>query len=219
MAYPVITDVFRAQVIFQGVSGLPEDVYVNNLYFRNDDVVAPTGAIKRAVANYYSEANGASTNAVASYMNGGIGGAQVKIYDLGESGRRFPINPTDTTLDINFTSTDSILPEEVALVMSFRGGPGKRQRGRIYVGPFVNGVAQEANGLSRPRNELITAMGESGLNLMNTSENITWVVASPTGASSIEVTQVSVDNAFDTQRSRGTASNERRTWIGVGEQT
>lgn len=218
MAYPVITDIFRAQVVMIGTSGMPDDVFVNNWYFRNDNLVDPTyedlaDAVEAVLNAAYGTANGTATNALAYYISSRVTSVQYKIYDLGIAAPRYPIVPAITASWQGRNAT--VIPQEVAVCLSFRGGPGPRQRGRVYLGPF-NEAALNGSG-NRPDEDLIADMGQAAINVMNTSEDVTWVAVSPTGASSVVVTEAWVDNELDTQRSRGLGATERTTWNASGE--
>jgi hypothetical protein len=58
----------------------------------------------------------------------------------------------------------------------------------------------------------MAAVAAGAENLLATSENVTWVTVSPTAGTSGVVTDGWVDNAWDTQRSRGAAPTMRIDW-------
>jgi hypothetical protein len=165
---------------------------------------------------FYGQQNGSATSTVAAYLHRNITGATLKVYDLGQTPPRYPIVP-EQPLSITFPAVGDALPGEVACCLSFKAGDGPRRKGRIYIGPLSNNAATDVAGPTRPEAAFLTALGESAENVLNTSENVTWMQVSPTDAVASEVAEVWVDDAFDTQRSRGVAPTTRRTWTASGE--
>ena len=216
MAIPVITDHFQAQWIWQGPSGLPEDVFVNTWYFRNDDALATPevvgSAIQSVLAAFYGAVNGSATSALTAFMSDVLGSALLKIYDLGQALPRYPVYESDTL--IVPTSTSGQLPREVSVVGSFYSARGPRRRGRHYLGPLVTSAMEQSGTLERavPSSALTTAIRESYLNVLNTSENVTWAQVSTTYGEANPVLGGWIDNAFDTQRRRGGAPTSRVVW-------
>ena len=214
MALPVITDHWHAMAVFQGVSGLPEDRFVNNFYFRNDDIPDNTvmlNAVTRVVQDFYDDTDTQGTvNPPGLFMPGnGLQGATLKLYDLGFPPPRVPL---EAALDISLAGTDP-LPYEVSVVASFHnGGPGPRNRGRIYLGPLNQSALIVETGFTRVNPDLQQALIESMERMQGTSENLTWVQLSQANAETYPVAGGWVDNAFDTQRSRGIAPSARQTW-------
>lgn len=100
-------------------------------------------------------------------------------------------------------------PREVACCLSYYAGQNTpRRRGRMYMGPFVGtslGV--------RPDPTLTAAILDLGDGILGLGGlDVSWVQYSPTENTSQGVTDYYVDNAWDTQRSRGldpTARTER----------
>lgn len=110
------------------------------------------------------------------------------------------------------------LPSEVALCLSYHGTygsdfefspgerPRQRDRGRIFVGPLIRTVVDMDGTTHRPipsgsvQNSLQQAAARLKAALV---PDITWVVWSRKNASVKAVSEVSVDDAFDTQRRRG----------------
>lgn len=129
------------------------------------------------------------------------------------------------------------MPSEVALCLSFRNTdsgsvPPARKRGRVYYGPIeASATVDRGAGIVTPENGLITNLLQAGVNLRDLAPAAAdWVIYSrpfagrdeivrpgrPTlpaipardGATYV-VSQVLVDNAFDTQRRRGERSSAR----------
>lgn len=215
MAYPVITDHFRATVRMQGPSGLPEDQRVNTWYFRNDQEVPNIPNLIDAIAAvldaFYGATNGAAGGSIANLMSGLVTSAEYIVYDLGASGKRYPIGSPRAATWTPPATTQS-LPGEVSSVLSYYAGQGPRKRGRLYLGPFIQTANSGGAALSEPSSDLQTRMVESALNVLNTTENVTWAQVSPTAGEATPVIGGWVDNAWDTQRSRGVAPTSRATW-------
>jgi hypothetical protein len=211
MAIPIITDHFAAQVVIPSKTGLPEDGITNTFYFRNDWVSgAPYESIRDTLADFYNASQGAMR--LTSYISSTVTSTPwlVKMYDLGTPAPRQP-----TTMDIPVTlSGIQSLPTEVTACGSFISNRNlPRQRGRIFVGP-LNQSAAEVQAPGRVAlNATFRATLLSAMAAMNsTTNNVSWRLYSPTDAAMKEVTGGWVDNAFDTQRRRGTAPTVREFW-------
>jgi hypothetical protein len=214
VAYPIITDVYRLQWSWQNLNtGLPEDQYVNNFYFRNDFINGSPqeihDAMQAAVEGFYTTLDPVGGN-ILGFLSAEIGNATVKSYDLGQAAPRYPIVPPTTSTII--PSGGSQLPRETALVCSFSSGNGPRAKGRVYLGPLGGNTLDATGDAPRPSSNFMAAVAAGAENLLATSENVTWVTVSPTAGTSGVVTDGWVDNAWDTQRSRGAAPTMRIDW-------
>lgn len=124
MPDPILTDIFKAQVVFQGKSGLPEDVFINNWFFRNDPPPAtvdpsPFGPIKRVLDSFYTgaAANGSRvSNFLSAYVQPNFA---YHIYDLGQTPPRTRNREVAAPLVGQPATT---LPTEVAICLSFYAG-------------------------------------------------------------------------------------------------
>jgi hypothetical protein len=211
MADPLLVDIFKVQAVFKDNSNLPENQFINNWYFRNDEIaVAPFNAIKAVLDAFYFQpaANGFIIKAqMASHV---LTAAEYRIYDLGQT----PPRTRNTVVTAGSSSSQgSGLPGEVAVCSSFYAGANvKRRRGRHYIGPLGAG-ASDGGGSPRPSPELRAAIIDRARNVANSTENVTWVVVSQVGVMANEVTGGWCDNAFDTQRRRGNAPSGRVVWL------
>lgn len=219
MADPILPDIYRAQVVLPGKSGLPEDVFVNNWYFRNDVVLAPlgevTGAIKRVLDSFYTGA-AATGSRVSNFLSPYIGvGTVYHIYDLGQAPPRTRHREVASPLVGQPTST---LPTEVALCLSFyAGNNAPRRRGRIYIGPLGGNVLTTSTGsLPVPAPGLLETIADRASNVGRTTENVTWVMVTRGGTkppleppNARVITAGWVDSAWDTQRRRGLKATGR----------
>jgi hypothetical protein len=207
--------VIRAQVVFQGVTNLPEDRFVNNFYFSTAipgqfPVEADYANIATRLPAFYNT-GGPSGHRIAEYMSSEIlkttNSAQIRMYHLGEEKPR-ELHVVNWTLT---TATDSArLPHEVAVVASFyatRNIP--RRRGRVYIGPLNLSALNQITG--RPQDAMRVSIIEAMDSLSFAAGGNEWVTYSTVlvGGAFHEVTNGWCDNAFDTQRRRGVAGTSR----------
>lgn len=221
MPDPIIAGLFRAQVILHGKSGLNTDVYVNNFVFDNtagtliNATPADTaGAITTALQNFYTEAT-ANAGRIASYLPSQVlqPDATVKVYDLGDAPPRLPyVN----TFNLGAMSAAAPLPQEVACCLSYYAGRSlPRQRGRIYLGPLQSGVvvADSTTGHIKPADAFRTTVAEAAERLFTANGmEVEWQVLSQVDGMARRVTGGWVDDAFDTQRRRGSEPTSRILW-------
>lgn len=216
----IIPGVCRAQVVFQGSSGKPEDRYVNTFHFEQNGGAGPiTDATRNEIGTrliaFYNTAGG-SGNPLSKYISSEVlrtsGSSQIRMYDLGDAEPR-PVVVSNWTLGA--VTDPGRLPGECAIVGSFYGTRNlPRQRGRIFVGPLnLNALAQNT---ARPHAGFIAALVEQMHLLANPTGGAPlaeWVVLSTVaGAHMHQVTDGWCDDSFDTQRRRGIASSARSTF-------
>lgn len=200
-------------------SGLPEDVTVNTWAFGNVNIATATDMDDIAVEllTFYNVLAPAETVLVSHYSPELTDQLTLKFYDLASPEPRAPIRTQGEVLT-NMNTTGGALPAEVALCMSFQavqvsGLPQARRRGRLYLGPFKNelDVVDTAGGVGLQLQQTIVATGQRLLDASN-SATWYWAVHSPTNDDVNVVNNGWVDNAFDTQRRRGTAATARATF-------
>jgi len=131
--------------------------------------------VERIEDFYNGNSDGAGT--IASYLSGEINRTvTVNVYDYAATKPRTPY-PFHFTL--GGASTPNLLPEEIALCLSyFAGRNTPRSRGRLYIGPFnatALGTVGTAN--SRPAPDLIASLVAAGKRLMHIDDSV--VDASP----------------------------------------
>lgn len=123
----------------------------------------------------------------------------VKLYDLGESHPRRP--KATKVLNANMANEAAYM-REIALCLSFSGGPNLPQnRGRLFIphvkcsngAPGVRPTATERDKVAA----LVPLL--SGLG----GENVDWIVWSPTRSAATKVERYFVDDEWDVQRRRG----------------
>lgn len=225
-----ITDCFRAMAVFQGTTGLPEDVFINTWHYRNDQIGSDLGqvaaTIERVLDSFYFGDHGADAK-ISTYLSPAITGLHYRVYDLGQAigygtnarGETIVTEPRDvrTRESTLFETTDATsaipLPEEVAVCLSMRTDvKGARGRGRVYLGPLTGNAVFNEGGRPLVINRFRDAIAAAADDMRTTAENVTWVVASPTRNEMSEVKGGWVDNAWDTQRSRGPKATYRTPW-------
>lgn len=217
MADPILVDFYRVQTILHGVSGLPEDVYVNSWCFRNDTVGGSPETfatlIGERMRDFFDLAPAGNPNPPRTFLSGHTLTNQltVKTYDLGQAPPRTPMERNYT---LGLMSEVQPFPSEVALCLSFfaeRNLP--RSRGRIYFGPMSIAAGTDVTETeSRPIAALRSILAFAGEELMNNTTGATWHVLSQADAIAKEITGGWVDDAFDTQRRRGEAPSSRTLW-------
>lgn len=221
MPIPPIPDVMQVQVRMQKDSGLPEDVFINTWYFRYGNLTGAPEAAASAfdVLNaFYGDINAPGTAALSALMPAYFSAVNYRVYDLAAPAPRQPVVPSggegpDTPASwLPTGNASNSLPEEVACVLSFRSGPGPRRLGRVYLGPFVATTNQATAGRTRPSDALRNAMVGGAIDMLNSSENATWSQVSPTDGVANDVVEGWVDDAWDTQRSRGSVATLRNTF-------
>lgn len=205
VADPVITDHFRATWTWKGISGLPEDHYVNSFCFRNDIIgVHPGERIADTLEDFYGGVHAPATSALSQFIPEMMvsATAEVRVYDLGAPA---PREPEIYLRTMTAMGTNTPLPSECASCLSFVAGPNTpRTRGRIYLGPLSSGAMGTVSaGHLRPSASMQSSMVQAATWLMGGPNDITWCLLSQADASAKVITGGWVDDAFDTQRRRG----------------
>lgn len=159
------------------------------------------------------------------------GGATVRVYNLDghEDGTPHgsPIYQSNFTMAAVAGAT-SPQPEEVACVLTLRANqwaeqpierpdgvdldgdidrPRQRYSGRVFIGPLNNGTNTPVANISRPNTTFKTTLLDAGEGLYDdlaaAGTIINWCVWSRQDHVLRPITDVQVDDAFDTQRRRG----------------
>lgn len=143
-----------------------------------------------------------------------------------------PVRTTNWTIGTAAVATG--LPGEVAAALSYHADltdipetqanptpppaiirPAARRRGRLFLGPLTTGAMtnEGVNQDASIASSLRTNIGLAGKALADANTTASWVVYSPTDASVYLVVGGYVDDAFDTQRRRGTKAETRTLWV------
>lgn len=205
--------IWRAQVEFGSATNLPADKYVNTFHFEGSPTATDTMNIDDMLVDFYSVDYAGSpllNRYPSTLFNGDY---EVKIYCLDDPEPRVP--RAEYSHDWTPISGDG-LPSEIALVMSYHAAPvagesQARRRGRIYLGPFGEGM----NSSNRPSNDLITDICAAAAALKAAADaSVTWqwVVYSRAASAGYHVVGGWVDDAWDTQRRRGWERTARTLW-------
>lgn len=187
---------YRLQFASFKNGALPVDWDINVIYYEVPGATlsdADMEAISAALVPAYSE------------MPVANGHFDLRWYDMGDPLPR-PIKHHYTHAGTDFTAG----PRQVALCLSYfatRNLP--RQRGRLYIGPFT---AITAN-TEIPAGTLETELLDFGtaISAIGDAHAANWAVYSVKDATARAITDLWVDNGWDTQRRRGLAATTRTT--------
>lgn len=216
MAVQQLVDHFRAMMVFKGVSGKPDDVYVNTWHFR-DNSGNPYTHIPEVLKKFYDDyQSGDPFLPITGLMHSTIvkPEAEIRMYDLGEPAPR-QVHIAPVTLQ-NLSASGTVLPEEVAICMSFYGDRNlPRQRGRLYLGPLTTTSVAVSNGQTRVPSAVRDRIAGRAVGLLsvaadNVLHDVTWCVYSPSDNQAHPVTNGWIDDALDTVRRRGPEPSTRK---------
>jgi hypothetical protein len=198
---------------------VPEDVIINTFAFGTATPGAPSEAdltsITNSIIDFYAGATSPGPT-LASFMTNfltNLAKHEVRLYDLALPPGAPPVRTTQFALAV---TSGQQLPAEVSLCLSFKAAPqagvaAGRLRGRIYLGPLstaVLGVSQNSD--IRPATGVQNALADAGLRLAGAAGHDLSVYSRTLGVLN-PVTELWVDNAFDTQRRRGSKPTSRVT--------
>lgn len=205
--------IYRTQVILQGFTELPQDRYTNTFHFFYDASRSHLAAhaIAAVACEALYDAIGAN---IAAYVNRT---AQVSSYNLSEPPVRVPITSTFTFPSNNDPSPT--LPPEVSVVMGYRAALPHtgRRRNRVFLGPWGDNVVTAGSATAFPtvsstlRTNIVAgaqAMFDAAIPTVPI-EGEGWVIWSATDNGFSAISQVYVDDEFDTQRRRGFKTTTR----------
>lgn len=209
----------RMLVELVNTNGVPADAVTNTWHARSHSIdPADDGqAFFDGLTDFYDDIDGIFSTSISGVLN-------FKCYDLEQPTPRVPI----FTSTHNITpSTNALLPNEIACVLSYAADPEPgispgSKRGRIYLGPLDSAVLDDGTGDARIANGTCALIADTAHDLIAEGGLLSfqWAVFSPTlAAGSITPTAIDnatsvvshgfVDNAFDIVRSRGTAASAR----------
>lgn len=229
--------ILRATVSLADLTGIDENRFVNVWHFDTtgtDEIAASTAVITFLPVFYQNTALAALFSPTLSRVAlvhrittavvtpGGAGPADDTVSR--------PIDDTTFTISTAPPAGGFALPHEVACCLSFAGNlsgipeegvgdtrPAARRRGRVYIGPFNHTTMNGPGGAfgARPSDELRNAMIEAYLpvvaSLKTVSPPVVHGIYSRALGTITPVKTVSVDDAWDTIRSRGMGPSNRIT--------
>lgn len=204
----------RAQISMPSDTGLPEDVVTNTIYVGAEGMTA-TEIHTAAQPNVAGLCEDLAAIIPSSLVQSPF---IVKWYDMADVEPR-PVLFTDS-VPVTLSVTGTGIPRQIAACLSFRapfvaGGIRARRRGRIYVGPLISPAVQVTGGRTQLEASFATAIADAGETFAEAciADGVSWRIHSPTSPSSddkfVEVSNVWVDDALDTQRRRRSGPTTR----------
>jgi hypothetical protein len=184
----------RAQIAWQVGTMLPRDAMQITPHFRHQNVLPLDSVDWQSLADDLA-------NGLANVGNAGVDKqVTVKLYDVAGT---TPNRPRATKILYPGASAEPTLPRELALCLSFYGGPNApKNRGRIYV-PYWLVAASGTTGVRPTATERANAAEFVPLFAGLGGVNVDWIVWSPTTDSATKVENWWVDDEWDVQRRRG----------------
>lgn len=190
----------RLQVITRRAADLAIDHVVNTVYV--DDFNLQSGSTDyQRLADDARDVFKARSGLPYAY------GCEAKAYDMADAEPR-PVKATAVWQQGAADFNGSSGPREVALCLSFYAARNlPRYRGRLYLGPWISGVC-----LERPNSAVISSARAVGTGIAALGGvSVDWQLYSPTRLAFSKVTNVWVDDEWDTVRSRGLKATSRST--------
>lgn len=206
-----------AQVQLGYQSGLPSDVSVNTWSFDiADDTEGELAQVGAFLTTFYQGLDGFWSPALDTAA------VSAKIYRRSDPQPRTPIGELVAGTPL-ISLGDGRMPEEVAACFSFRGAyesgePPARRRGRVYLGPLATECLNSGDAAGRcyidsTFTEAVEDAYTAAWAELTTAGNVHEVWSSADDAG-YPVVAGWVDNAFDTQRRRGSIATARRSFSG-----
>jgi hypothetical protein len=204
-----------AQVTLFRDEGIPEDSVTNTWHFEADDddtFDARVPGLVDRLADFYLELSSSFSAALAPSF-------QIKIYDWEDPPMRIPKSTTTHT----WATGAGAFPSEVATCLTFEaerisGVSQASRRGRVFLGPLNSAVSiSGGRDVTLPEASCLAFMEALSGMMAGGGGAFRLAVFSPTilsrGGTADEawndVVEWSMDNAFDTMRSRGSRPTQR----------
>jgi len=197
---------YLVQAALKNPSGLQADSVVNTWSVNATSVINLQTAVD-ALVTFYQTVD----QYLGAYLNGEL---NIKAYNRADlPPRQTVINQTTSGM----TFGGQTLPQEVALCVSFQGPkasgvPQARRRGRVYLGPLAESGVTSTGRISATVQNGIASAAAAFLLASDTDPNWSWQVWSTRNSSGVMVVDGWVDDAYDTQRSRGLRATTRATF-------
>jgi len=201
----------RAQVVFQGKSNKPEDVFVNTYHFSSASTgQAAAEVVRDHLVELYNVAapapgSGALALSLSNVISRAANASKIKVYDLADVQPRIPIQ-FSWTLGPSESATAIELPAEVAICASLYSEFNRpRFRGRVYLGPWLSIQEDEpTTDRSRPPAVIRQRIASTFRRLIDKGANTqNLAIWSTVDQQMRVVTSGWVDDAWDIQRRRG----------------
>ncbi len=217
--------ILTAQYIIRMKTGIPADSVINSFHFTTPSPVVLQSELDDVVAalkEFYDTPvqSAFSLSSVGLLLAGDDVSTQLRRIKIR---KRQAVKPEPTLEEHEYnTSTGSAsgaFPHEVAVVLSYRGVVGagavqRRRRGRIYLGPLSNqvGFSENSAGDIRPTPSARSTIAAAAARMQNRTGPAIWSTYSEVDQTASPVLDGWVDNAYDTQRRRGTKATSRTLW-------
>ena len=180
---------YRASIWWQFDSAFPRDRVTVNPHFVGDN----PGALADAIMTNLQGLPGGPTMTMG-----------VKVYDALHAKPNPPLVERQVGVDFTFSSKN----RDVALCLSYYSTYNRpRYRGRLYIpSEFLSGTI----GVRPDTQQITDALNFRHVLTTGMPPNTNWVVYSKANGASYGVSNVWVDNEWDTQRSRGLRGTTRQ---------
>lgn len=185
------------QVAYDWDSALPRDRFVMNPCFRWANFTIQDA---ESLANNVLDAFG------AAYPTQVVTHQVAKVYDLEGTPPVLPMATVERGVGLLRTSSRN---REIALCLSFKGGPGApRNRGRLYIPGVWTGNEDSVRPTAAVANDALILADK----LFNVGgANVDWIVWSRRARAATGINHAWVDDEWDTQRRRGLRATTR--WV------
>lgn len=210
----------RATITIPHVSAVPANAAVNTMHFVTAAPV-PTPPdydyIMQGIKDFYAK-NNTGAGALTQLLSANMVPSQliIKLYDLDDP---MPRPPRASVISPSPNSGGGSFPHEVAMVLSTKGlsGPGvnpKRNRGRMFIGPLSDNASYVSRSSGDVRPSLIAReiLAAAATELAKRALGASWAIYSRRDNDLKPIVEGFIDDAFDTQRRRGTNASTRTTW-------
>lgn len=206
-------ETYRAQVRWN-LYASAEHTATNTFYFRGDDPltteVEDVGELLARLAAFWNEIRLLLPQAIFGTSQS----PTVLVYRMSDATPRLPIyedQPDNYTL-----GAGTAYPSDIAICLSYRGEyssgqPRARKRGRLFIGPVIasTGAVATNEGIrvtTAARTDLLDGAEKLALEVLT---SLKWVQWSETDQTWNTIVEASVDNQFDTRRSRDRLTSTR----------
>lgn len=223
--------ILRCEVTMPFTTALPRDIAMNTFHWETsgDANDADYLAITSELDHFYnlpvdSDVPSADGLAVSQFLSRILSRSENAVTVTFSDAQADPapvLAVTNFTLDNGSGFDADVLPQEVALCISYQATPllpvpVRRRRGRVYMGPLnTNGVGEASTGgvdISVANTAIRNVFAEAASRMATGPTTVSWVVYSTVNDDSYVITEGWVDNAWDTQRRRELDATVRTTW-------
>lgn len=226
-------DHYRAVLTLPARSGITQDNIEMTLCFKSD-TVSPTTTdfdnLRNDIKSFFHTTPTGGSGNVGSYMSYAINASacRIDVYNIPPllASMGSPDYTSSWTFTLGGTSSTSHVPQEVACCVTFEADmtdvpvaegdtrPQQSHRGRIYLGPIQDNAVtiNVTTGVPRPSATMIDDILKAAKQFLGTAAaGHGWhqAIHSRKLWDAFPVIEVSVDDAFDTQRRRGQAPTAR----------